>query len=227
MILDSYMGKLSLIPSDTKQAQRLINTGRYIGEDEVLLCAKLLKNIQSPVMIDCGANLGLFSYSLNAKLSDLTVHAYEAQPEVYKHLKESAELNNYRKYHTYNKAISDSSGVISVPTYDYSKTGSFGSVELLTTSKDVGQQPIGNVLIETVTIDNMKLPKVDFIKLDIEGMEIHALNGALNTIKKYKPLMYIEYLKVGKKKLSQWLNRELQELYNFDYKKADVVCTPK
>ena len=44
---------------------------------------------------------------------------------------------------------------------------------------------------ETLSIDDLvdlkKLDKVDFIKMDIEGAEVPALNGAINTIKKYKP----------------------------------------
>ena len=227
MIYDCYMGKISLIPSDTKQAKRLIDTGRYIGEDEVLLCADVLKGIKNPVMIDAGANHGLFSYSLRCKLENLTVYAYEAQPEVFKYLKQTTELNRFKNYFPFNQAISDKPGVINVPVYDYTKTGSFGSVELLTQSKDVGQKPIGSTLVESIKIDDLNLDKVDFIKLDIEGMEIHALNGSLNTIKKHKPIMYIEYMKIGKNQLSDWFDKNIKDLYNFNYKKADVVCTPK
>lgn len=45
--------------------------------------------------------------------------------------------------------------------------------------------------IETVSIDQIVRFKVDFIKLDIEGAELSALKGALNTIKNYKPILAI------------------------------------
>jgi len=41
------------------------------------------------------------------------------------------------------------------------------------------------------TIDNLIDEKVDFIKLDIEGAEQDAIDGATNTIKKYKPILAI------------------------------------
>lgn len=41
------------------------------------------------------------------------------------------------------------------------------------------------------TIDNLISEKVDFIKLDIEGAEQDAIEGAKQTIKKYKPILAI------------------------------------
>ena len=41
------------------------------------------------------------------------------------------------------------------------------------------------------TIDNIIKEKIDFIKLDIEGAEQDAIDGAIDTIKKYKPIMAI------------------------------------
>lgn len=41
------------------------------------------------------------------------------------------------------------------------------------------------------TIDNIVNEKVDFIKMDIEGAEQDAIEGAVNTIKKYNPILAI------------------------------------
>jgi FkbM family methyltransferase len=50
-------------------------------------------------------------------------------------------------------------------------------------------------IIPTVTIDYLfeteKIPKLDFIKLDIEGYELQALQGAEQTIKKFRPKLAI------------------------------------
>ncbi|MCD6173232.1 MAG: FkbM family methyltransferase [Sulfurimonas sp.] len=49
----------------------------------------------------------------------------------------------------------------------------------------------GTSSVEVDTIDNLVNEKVDFIKLDIEGAEQDAIDGAKETIKKYKPILAI------------------------------------
>ena len=49
----------------------------------------------------------------------------------------------------------------------------------------------GTQCVEVDTIDNIVKEKVDFIKLDIEGAEQDAIDGAKETIKKYKPILAI------------------------------------
>jgi hypothetical protein len=46
-------------------------------------------------------------------------------------------------------------------------------------------------MIEVDTIDNIVKQKVDYIKLDIEGAEQDAIDGAKETIRKYKPILAI------------------------------------
>ena len=49
----------------------------------------------------------------------------------------------------------------------------------------------GTQSVEVDTIDNIVKEKVDFIKLDIEGAEQDAIDGAKETIKKYTPVLAI------------------------------------
>jgi FkbM family methyltransferase len=53
--------------------------------------------------------------------------------------------------------------------------------------------PNGRLEVNTVTIDEivmrLGLPRVNFIKADIEGAERHALKGAVNTIRDFAPQM--------------------------------------
>ncbi|MFZ0369975.1 MAG: FkbM family methyltransferase, partial [Halobacillus sp.] len=50
----------------------------------------------------------------------------------------------------------------------------------------------GDVVIETIDHLFSELNRVDVIKIDVEGMEMDVLQGAVNTLKKHKPLLYIE-----------------------------------
>lgn len=49
----------------------------------------------------------------------------------------------------------------------------------------------GDVEVNVVAVDDVINDKVTFIKMDIEGSELKALQGAKNTIKKYKPNLAI------------------------------------
>ena len=49
----------------------------------------------------------------------------------------------------------------------------------------------GTLSVEVDTIDNLVKEKVDFIKLDIEGAEQDAIDGARETIKRDKPILAI------------------------------------
>ncbi len=49
----------------------------------------------------------------------------------------------------------------------------------------------GTQSVEVDAIDNVVKEKVDYIKLDIEGAEQNAIEGACETIKKYKPILAI------------------------------------
>lgn len=90
-----------------------------------------------------------------------------------------------------------------IPTPDYLVPSSFGSLELKprADTEFIGQ-PIDysagkTVAIQKVTIDALNLPRVDFIKLDIEGMELEALEGARKTIERSHPIFLVESIKAG------------------------------
>lgn len=47
--------------------------------------------------------------------------------------------------------------------------------------------------IPTIMIDDLNLSACDFIQLDVEGYTLQALKGGINTIKKYKPVLSLEF----------------------------------
>ena len=47
--------------------------------------------------------------------------------------------------------------------------------------------------IPTLRIDDLNLDACDFLQLDVEGYTLQALKGGINTIKKFKPVLSVEY----------------------------------
>lgn len=59
--------------------------------------------------------------------------------------------------------------------------------------ENIGAHHVGGVgQIPQLRIDDLNLPCVDFMQLDLEGYEYFALLGARETIKKHKPVLMIE-----------------------------------
>jgi hypothetical protein len=58
--------------------------------------------------------------------------------------------------------------------------------------------------IDLIAIDDMHLSRVDFIKIDVEAMELDVLHGAFGAIKRDRPTILVEWLKVGPEKLEDW-----------------------
>jgi len=57
--------------------------------------------------------------------------------------------------------------------------------------KESGQGDTIAVSIDAL-VEGLSLPRLDWIKMDIEGAEVEALQGARQTLRRYKPILWIE-----------------------------------
>jgi len=53
----------------------------------------------------------------------------------------------------------------------------------------------GRILATSVDklVDSLGLPRLDWIKIDIEGAEVEALKGAMKTLLRYRPTLWLEF----------------------------------
>lgn len=160
--------------------------------------------------IDGGANIGVHSIEWARHMSGWgEVISFEPQEKIFYALCGNAAINNCFNIAVRNAALGSESGMIDVPLIDYTTPASYGSLELRRSSDNehIGQQPgygRGNY-INMVSIDDLMLPRLDFIKLDIEGMELEALLGAQKTIANFRPIMLIEAIKSNMTPISDFL----------------------
>ena len=66
-----------------------------------------------------------------------------------------------------------------------------------------------------LTVDSLALEECDFIKIDTEGSEILVLIGALETIKKYKPIIFFEHTDKN-------VSEEMKKILNIDFEIPDT-----
>jgi FkbM family methyltransferase len=139
------------------------------------------------VVLDGGANIGVFvKFALNAGAK--TVVAIEPGPENIECLRRNfaKEIAEGRVI-VYPKGIWDKEEML---TLRVDPTNSAADSVVLQTSTQTK-----SVQVPLTTIDKMvaelNLPKVDYIKFDIEGAEPNALRGGDQTIRKYKPRLSV------------------------------------
>lgn len=127
------------------------------------------------VVIDVGACFGL--YTLPALMQGCRVIAFEPNKEFSNIISESVAMNNFSdRYECHNIGIWNDSifpEELAKPVLEWCKQ----------------KEPFITTTIDKIT---QNLNRVDIIKIDVEGAEAGALEGSVETIKKFRPSFLIE-----------------------------------
>jgi FkbM family methyltransferase len=164
------------------------------------------------VAIDGGANVGVHTLEWARHMHGWgRVIAFEAQEYVYYALAGNIALNNCWNASARWAALGEIEGFIGVPEPDYLRPGSFGSLELRqrTGGEFIGQ-PVSYDADDCVrtpmqTIDSLTLERLDFLKIDVEGMELDVLRGARATLERCQPIVMAEAIKSDRQALTAYL----------------------
>ncbi len=129
------------------------------------------------VVLDVGANIGSWTRVLAGLFA--TVHAFEPVPETFECLQRNIRdwgLEDRVRLHA--EAISDRAAGV--------------AMSIRPGFRSVGAQVGGEGSIPAITLDSLELSACSFIKLDVEGHEVAALEGARETIARLRPWVMIE-----------------------------------
>jgi FkbM family methyltransferase len=172
---------------------------------------RLFQEIVRPgdVALDVGANLGAHTLCLaHAVGAAGAVHAFEPQRMLFYFLCGNIALNGLHNVVCHPVAVGATQSAVVAPNIDYSLPNNFGALNLHT---DFGAVP--TYPVQQVRLDDLATPHCRLIKLDVEGMECEALDGARDLIRRTRPLLYVEDDQSAK---SPALHRLLAELgYRF------------
>jgi FkbM family methyltransferase len=126
------------------------------------------------IAVDVGANVGLWAKPLTEKFK--RVIAFEPLKQVYSCL----ERNVYG---------------LPVDVHRYALGSIDGKVQMIFDSVNTGNSfvsEVGTGSIDIKRMDNLDLPKFGLLKIDCERHELQVLQGAVETIIKYKPIIVCE-----------------------------------
>ena len=129
------------------------------------------------VALDGGANTGAYTRMLANRFE--RVLSFEPTPDTFAALERNiAEWGLGGRVRVYERALSDRNEKVALATAPGRRSPS--------------SRIVGAGTTPTVRIDDLDLPDLAFLKLDIEGYERRALEGASDTIRQYKPLIMLE-----------------------------------
>ncbi|HOK44656.1 MAG TPA: FkbM family methyltransferase [Bryobacteraceae bacterium] len=139
------------------------------------------------IVLDCGANVGVYTKKALASGAELVV-AIEPSPENLECLRRNLAVEiASRKVIIVEKGVWDKDDVLTLHSNPHnSGAHSLHPLE----GFDIKQVQVPLTTIDKLVTD-LGLPRVDFIKMDIEGAEKQAILGARETIKEFKPRMAI------------------------------------
>lgn len=136
------------------------------------------------VAIEAGANIGAFSVGLSRLLSSAgTLFCFEPQRQVFQLLCANLALGQCANVRALPYGLGNTVTTLSLPAINYGDAGNFGGVAL-------GR--VGSEQVPVYPLDHFEIGECQFIKIDVEGMELDVLQGAEATIRRARPVLYVE-----------------------------------
>ena len=228
-VIESIYGRIIVDRHCDYQIDALAKTGRTHIESELKNIFNVLDHVpDGSIIIDGGTNIGLFSIPVAQKVKNrnIKVVGFEPQRILAYALGGTIALNDLENCWVHNLALSDIIRTVRLPEVNYNKVADYGTVQVSDDVQISENKYLNNILVDAVSIDSLELPNIKFIKLDIEGYEIPAINGAINTIRKDKPFLWIEYFLVGLDKIVETLNKIAPyKIYIMD--PQNILCVPE
>ncbi|WP_353932498.1 FkbM family methyltransferase [Okeanomitos corallinicola TIOX110] len=177
--------------------QKVFFTGEY-DSDIIHILSKTLH--PGVVILDIGANIGLYSIALAEKLKQISnngqIWAFEPTPTNFQRLSNLVEINNLNNtVYPINTALGNIEGNIQLCLVDEKNNSSTGNAFWLkeglpNLEKATCTAPITK--LDTFVQQN-SITKCDLIKVDIEGAEMEFLLGGMSFIQKTRPIIYGEF----------------------------------
>jgi FkbM family methyltransferase len=146
------------------------------------------------VVIDVGAHAGQFS-KLFARMAPRG-HVYAFEPSAYARsvMEPALRLNGLSNITLIAKGLSDTAGDLELVTPIKRRGGlGFGVAHL---GEQAGEGPSVAQTVVLTTLDafvrEQALARLDFIKADIEGWELRALQGGEASLRRFRPALFLE-----------------------------------
>ncbi len=180
-LAETRYGPMLYPAGDTFIGPSLAAYGEYCPEE-----ANVFRQLVKPghVVAEIGANIGTHTVVLS-RLAGAggSVIAFEPQRLVFQLLCANLALNGIANVDARRQGVGDAVRSLRLSPPDPGAVANFGAVSL---------KPDGTDPVEIVSLDSLGLTRLDFVKIDVEGMEAAVIEGAADTIRRLRPKLYVE-----------------------------------
>ncbi len=209
LLVQARHGWMLANPHDVYLGRAIVDYGEY-GEHESRFLASLLSYRPGKV-VEIGANVGTHTVPMAKALAaeGRELIAFEPQPFLFQNLCANLALNGLTNVTTFQLACGDKNQVVYFPAPDYSADNNFGAI-----SMELDALP-GSLSARCVRLDDaVDTAPVALLKIDVEGYELLALQGAVGILTRSRPVLYVENDRVEHSRaLIEWLWSQNYRLY--------------
>lgn len=164
---------------------------------------------EDAIILDLGANIGNHTlYWLTASTKNINkVYSFEPVKETFDILQKNIELNNLQdRVNIYNVGLYDKETNAEIAKFDMNNIGG--------TSLKEGNGDLILKRLDDIQIDEAH---IDFMKIDVENLELQLLKGGVQLINKFKPTIFIESWPDFYSKVNDFLIKNgYKKIKNFD-----------
>lgn len=172
------------------------------------------------VAVDAGGNIGGYTQMLALSVcASGRLHTFEPFRLTFQMLNANVALAGLVNVHTYHRALSNKPGRSRAVGTDVRDPGQQTIWNSLIIPREKRLQNEGGMLWEEeeaedeeiihMTLDSLQLPRLDFMKIDVEAMEAHVLLGAAETIARCHPAILVEIKGFQRGKLHTYFAKDL------------------
>lgn len=142
------------------------------------------------IVFDIGANIGETLLGLGKVAGpNGKIYGFEPSRKNYERCLENIRLNQVGNIQVTQVAVSDVCDELTLLNIFENNAG---GAKIGSSSVSIeGAEKVSAITLDDFVREN-GIEKLDLIKIDIEGFELRALKGALNTIQKFKPILFVE-----------------------------------
>ncbi|UUZ71782.1 FkbM family methyltransferase [Polaromonas sp. P1(28)-8] len=187
IIIDTRYGAMECLEGDSIVSTSLIKYGEW-AQSELDLLSKIVRPGQT--VLDVGSFLGTHTLAFAHMVGSIgKVHSFEPRRDIRSILERNVLRNGLSNVVLHPCALGLADATINIPAVDIAQSGNFGGLsinESIPTDEGVTEG------ISIKRLDDFVFDRLDFIKVDAEGMEEDVIAGGRSVVHQFRPVLFAE-----------------------------------